>query len=62
MERFSKIVGQYFDEDKYEFYCDFCRQCNRCCEGFDHHCVWLNNCIGRSNYKSFFILMCVALA
>jgi palmitoyltransferase len=30
-----------------------CGHCNRCTGGFDHHCKWLNNCIGVSNYCSF---------
>eukprot|EP00798_Chlamydomonas_sp_ICE-L_P018397 gene18397-24868_t len=30
---------------------------DRCVNGFDHHCTWLNNCIGTSNYRSFFLLM-----
>jgi len=30
-----------------------CGPCNRCCEEFDHHCKWLNNCIGTINYKNF---------
>lgn len=37
-----------------------CGSCNRCASGFDHHCKWLNNCIGESNYRMFviFSLLC----
>lgn len=38
-----------------------CRTCNKCVEGFDHHCSWLNNCIGRKNYKFFFHLVTSAM-
>ena len=31
-----------------------CRNCNKCVRHFDHHCNWLNTCIGIYNYKSFF--------
>eukprot|EP01017_Pseudomicrothorax_dubius_P031972 TRINITY_DN4136_c0_g2_i4.p1 TRINITY_DN4136_c0_g2~~TRINITY_DN4136_c0_g2_i4.p1 ORF type:complete len:358 (-),score=43.22 TRINITY_DN4136_c0_g2_i4:141-1214(-) len=37
-----------------------CKQCNRCVIAFDHHCKWVNNCIGRKNYKPF-IAMIVAV-
>ncbi|EKX73440.1 zinc finger protein DHHC domain containing protein [Theileria equi strain WA] len=34
-----------------------CNICNKCVIRFDHHCVWVNNCIGRSNYSLFFALI-----
>ena len=30
-----------------------CTKCKRCVDGFDHHCVFLNNCIGAQNYSMF---------
>lgn len=29
----------------------------RCVGGFDHHCVWINNCIGQTNYRWFFVMI-----
>lgn len=36
-----------------------CRECERCVLHFDHHCKWLNNCIGAKNYKLYFALLMV---
>lgn len=39
-----------------------CGVCNRCVDSFDHHCNWLNNCIGRQNYGRFIVLLFLLLA
>ncbi|CAG9326645.1 unnamed protein product [Blepharisma stoltei] len=36
-----------------------CMRCNRCTDKFDHHCKWVNNCIGRKNYHIFLLLIFV---
>lgn len=34
-----------------------CIRCDRCTLQFDHHCKWVNNCIGVKNYKFFIALI-----
>ncbi|KAF3449169.1 hypothetical protein FNV43_RR09897 [Rhamnella rubrinervis] len=38
-----------------------CRVCKRCVLRMDHHCIWINNCVGHANYKVFFIFVVYAV-
>jgi len=39
-----------------------CNLCHKCIDDFDHHCVYLNTCVGGINYWNFFTLItCLTL-
>ena len=39
-----------------------CNYCHRCTGDFDHHCKWLNNCVGGTNYRYFIAMILVFIA
>ncbi|KAL7689341.1 putative palmitoyltransferase, DHHC domain-containing protein [Plasmopara halstedii] len=36
----------------------YCALCRKSVPGLDHHCTWLQTCIGKSNYAQFFTVAC----
>ncbi|OMJ87487.1 hypothetical protein SteCoe_10822 [Stentor coeruleus] len=64
----AEILSKSMDLKKYPKICKVCkfhvnmdtkhcRDCDRCVLHFDHHCKWLNNCIGVKNYKIYVHLL-----
>lgn len=60
-------------QDLAEYHCNICKTsviegtkhcgfCNRCTTGFDHHCRWVSNDIGRFNYIQFIRMLLFVLA
>ena len=34
-----------------------CKLCDWCVKGFDHHCVWMNTCVGHRNHRTFVLMV-----
>lgn len=34
-----------------------CKLCGWCCSKFDHHCLFINKCVGLKNHRKFFLLI-----
>uniref|UniRef100_A0A667XUA9 Palmitoyltransferase n=1 Tax=Myripristis murdjan TaxID=586833 RepID=A0A667XUA9_9TELE len=38
-----------------------CRTCGSCVQRLDHHCIWINSCVGQANHRSFLLTLVVFL-
>ncbi|CAG5114576.1 unnamed protein product [Candidula unifasciata] len=70
VQKLDRSKHRHAIEDKFCALCEVsvqdpkakhCSACNKCVAGFDHHCRWLNNCVGDRNYKWFFATLLFAI-
>ena len=66
---FAEILDRAIKDGRnLDYFCFFCRSlwssssvhcmtCGKCVEGFDHHCVFVNNCIGYRNHANFLVFL-----
>lgn len=38
-----------------------CRECGRCVRRYDHHCPWMENCVGERNHPLFLAYLTLQL-
>ncbi|CDQ69060.1 unnamed protein product [Oncorhynchus mykiss] len=38
-----------------------CRICGGCVQRLDHHCIWINSCVGQANHRSFLLTLLLFL-
>ena len=59
-ENFSIDISSiclYCENLKLDKYYKHCNICDKCVKRYDHHCPWLNNCIGAGNQAIFFCFL-----
>ncbi|XP_056394609.1 palmitoyltransferase ZDHHC12 isoform X2 [Hyla sarda] len=38
-----------------------CKSCRRCVRRYDHHCPWIENCVGEKNHRVFILYLALQL-
>jgi len=38
-----------------------CKECGRCVDRLDHHCPWIDNCVGLGNQRAFYLFIVMLL-
>ncbi|RHZ58457.1 palmitoyltransferase akr1 [Aspergillus thermomutatus] len=67
----SELFEQWkFDEENFCVYCmvrkplrsKHCKRCSRCVAKHDHHCPWIDNCVGANNLRHFVVyIICLEI-
>jgi palmitoyltransferase len=59
-----------FDEENFCVFCmvrkplrsKHCKRCSRCVAKHDHHCPWIDNCVGANNLRHFVLyIICLEI-